>query len=819
MRTGAIFARGSCRALKWMALLGVLFALGAGEAAAQTLTVGTSGTVPEGANRVPVTVRLQVPAETDAGATRAETVTVVLTLTPRPDDVEDRGKEAEFTADAATSDASWADGETGQTVAAGDGTVSITFNNVGNALYDRTERAYLNIGTDSDAEDEEFVITSTSSSSPGTDTITPSGKDVKVKIDDAQTQTYTLAPTNFGTDNTIKESGSIELTLTADPARTVDVDFRVSLDSAEDDSDYGLNSANSTSEDITVRGNVDDAGQPVTGAGSMVITLFSEENDEDRVDDTVTLMTAYAEGDKRGDQAADDVEITVLDQHKLPEIAREDDIEVEDDEGKKSDVTMLYEGQTGTVTLMLDRTGDGVPDSEDIEIELSLGMASTATAQDYRLDPDEVTIAGSGKSGTFEIEALMDEDVAVDGEIVVLMAMVSGDEDNGPNPDGPVMLDAIVIHDTTAKKIEPRTMEEVYAARMAAYEEAGGANGMWNPGEELTLTAKDLFKWPETTMDSNVVLGSVVVDDEGILTASTSNDTLTVMAMSGGTTPISVTATVVGDSAGFIPTQTRSNVATVKFELMVMAHAITAMSDTDVQAAADAAIADAAAESPRNAWEPGGAMAMVALDKLFDVPMEIDASFLAESSDSDDVMAEIYGDSVALTPMSAGMAEITVTAVDTAEGEAATVMFTAMVMAIDPAGITYTLMGPEDMNVAEGMSAMLTVTASDPVPMETEVMIMRDRAASSAADDDYMAEPITIMAGATSGTTRVMAVEDSMAEDMEELVLFAMVGDVMVEGEVKLYLWDAAVPALPIIAQLLLAGILGIGGYRRYRQR
>ena len=35
MRTGAIFARGSCAALKWMALFGVVFALGAGQAAAQ----------------------------------------------------------------------------------------------------------------------------------------------------------------------------------------------------------------------------------------------------------------------------------------------------------------------------------------------------------------------------------------------------------------------------------------------------------------------------------------------------------------------------------------------------------------------------------------------------------------------------------------------------------------------------------------------------------------------------------------------------------------------------------------------------------------
>ena len=40
-----------------------------------------------------------------------------------------------------------------------------------------------------------------------------------------------------------------------------------------------------------------------------------------------------------------------------------------------------------------------------------------------------------------------------------------------------------------------------------------------------------------------------------------------------------------------------------------------------------------------------------------------------------------------------------------------------------------------------------------------------------------------------------------------------------VEGEVSLYIWDAAVPALPIIAQLLLAAFLAIGGYRRYLRR
>ena len=33
------------------------------------------------------------------------------------------------------------------------------------------------------------------------------------------------------------------------------------------------------------------------------------------------------------------------------------------------------------------------------------------------------------------------------------------------------------------------------------------------------------------------------------------------------------------------------------------------------------------------------------------------------------------------------------------------------------------------------------------------------------------------------------------------------------------YLWDAAVPTLPIIAQFLLAVLLGLGGYRRYLRR
>ena len=49
-------------------------------------------------------------------------------------------------------------------------------------------------------------------------------------------------------------------------------------------------------------------------------------------------------------------------------------------------------------------------------------------------------------------------------------------------------------------------------------------------------------------------------------------------------------------------------------------------------------------------------------------------------------------------------------------------------------------------------------------------------------------------------------------------MLYAMV-DGMETNSVSFNIWDAAVPALPVIAQLLLAAFLAIGGYRRYLRR
>ena len=285
----------------------------------------------------------------------------------------------------------------------------------------------------------------------------------------------------------------------------------------------------------------------------------------------------------------------MLDQHKLPSISRAEDIEVTVGT-TKSMVTMLMEDQEGPVTLLADRTGDGVPDSEDIEVELSLGEGGTANAQDYRLDSSKVELDGDDTSGTFVLDVLQDEEVG--DETLVLMATVSGEDGFGKET-MTVMLDVITLTDATMKKIEPKSYDDVKDALAEARAEGAGANGMWNPGETMTLEASDMFMWPETT--TSVVLGNVVVDDTSVLSATTSNDMLTLTAMGPGETPVSVTAMVVSESSSFEVSQTVSNVATIKFPVMVDAYAITAMSDADVQAAFDAAIAEAAAGNSRMA--------------------------------------------------------------------------------------------------------------------------------------------------------------------------------------------------------------------------
>ncbi len=228
-----------------------------------------------------------------------------------------------------------------------------------------------------------------------------------------------------------------------------------------------------------------------------------------------------------------------------------------------------------------------------------------------------------------------------------------------------------------------------------------------------------------------------------------------------------------------------------------------------------------------------GEMIEIMGSALFNAAPNVTLSYSVMSSDEQVASTMVSGGMVSVMAEAMGMADITITAhasmpsgvkiADQTDPREASIMFP---VEVGVEALTLTLTGPEDMNVVEGgRGAMLTVTANRAVTEAVTVNLMRDRAMSSAGDDDFTADPIVIRAGQMSGTTMVMAVEDGMMENAdnmaEELALYGMAEDMAAEvtGEVKLYLWDAAVPALPIIAQLLLAAFLAVGGYRRYLRR
>ena len=214
---------------------------------------------------------------------------------------------------------------------------------------------------------------------------------------------------------------------------------------------------------------------------------------------------------------------------------------------------------------------------------------------------------------------------------------------------------------------------------------------------------------------------------------------------------------------------------------------------------------------------------------LFDYDSNAVSVAYGTSVDGGAVTASASGGTVTIMGVMAGEAKVTITATATPNASSLVVNQTKANVAqltfpvmVTEEPLTFTAMGPEEMNLTEGgMGGMVKVMTNRAVSENTEVMLMRD-GSSSASDDDYMLDPplVTIMAGQKEGHTMVMATEDSMPEEMEMLTLFLVVdGMQMTDESVSFYLWDAAVPALPIIAQLLLAAFLALGGYRRYLRR
>ena len=204
-------------------------------------------------------------------------------------------------------------------------------------------------------------------------------------------------------------------------------------------------------------------------------------------------------------------------------------------------------------------------------------------------------------------------------------------------------------------------------------------------------------------------------------------------------------------------------------------------------------------------FNPGESF-MVMTDDLFGVADGYTASY-GVSVEGEGVSVSASSDHVTVTAESAGESKVTVTA--TAKMAASS--FKAEQTVSDVAHITFPVTVTDkalvvmlempdnvmDGNIVEGMSYDINVMANRAVSEDTEVMIMRDRAASDADDSDFTVSSAMIMAGEDSATAELMVTEDMEPDSGtndnmgEQLVLYGMAGD-METNSLTFTIWDQA---------------------------
>ena len=832
MRTGAIFARGSCRALKWLTMFGVVFALGASEAAAQ-ITVDVVEEVAESASAT-----IEVTADVSI-AVNAPAVDLVVTVS--------------FDASGTNEDADVVLNPSGVitlAIPAGEG--------------DPTEATVtgsvtLQTTQDPDAEDEDvvlaFALTGAATGADGASVAAPAN--ATITIEDDETQTYVLSNSEDPTENQ-----AITITVTAVPAH---VDDFITIELYSSDPTYSFPSSPNNSF-------------PVSSANDSVnsLTLTPPINDGNRVSDEVTVRALSGSLGAVAD-AAEALTITVADIHVLP---GDDAITAEATDADGEVVTSVAEGGDSVSLLVtVDRgTGDDAVSPEALAV--TLVPADSAQALDYRITPsNEVVIAagpGITSSAAITLEALRDEDVG--NEALVLNLVTTGDSDNGPGQS--IGTFSIDLTDMTVTKIEPKSDADVDAAVDSARGAAEGEDGL-NPGESFSVQVTDLFNG----MEGDTVAYSASSSDDGSVGVSTSGTSVMVDAVSAGTATVTVTATVTGVSSA-IP-QSVSNVAQVAFDVMVdlvpfrvtLPDSLEVMEGGEVELTATAnraATEGATVTLVLPAGLTGDASITIATgmisgstmltaaedDDLDDETLTVVASGdgvdgnksititvtdddmettyeLAASADmvmeggdavtitataSQAVMADtmielMHGagsasaDDYSLEPMmitimaggNSGSAMLTATDDSDVEGDesltlngmmenlvvgSVTLTITDNDMAPQPPDPTvYELAASADMVMEGGDAVTITATANPAVMEDTMIDLMHG--AGSASADDYSLEPmmITIMAGATSGSAMLTATDDSDVEGDESLTLNGMMGN-LVLGSVMLTITD-----------------------------
>ena len=455
--------------------------------------------------------------------------------------------------------------------------------------------------------------------------------------------------------------------------------------------------------------------------------------------------------------------------------------------------TDIVEGESATLTMTASRPVDA-----DTEVTFVRDAASSAGDDDYELDPMTVAIEAGQTSGQTLVSAIEDE-TAEEDEVLTLFAVV----------DGVQMPDVSVSFDLQDVPLPPPTFS------------LSAENTDIVEGESATLT---VTASRPVDADTEVTLvraaASSAGDDDYEL------DPMTVAIEAGQTSGQTLVSAIEDDRAE-------------GDEVLTLFAVVDGVQMPDVSVSFD--LQDVPLPPPTFSLsaedteivEGESATLTVTASRPVDADTEVTLMRDAASSAGDDDY-ELDPMTVAIEAgQTSGQTLVSAIEDETAEEDEVLTLFAVVDgVQMPDAAVSFNLrdvplppptfsLSAEDTDIVEGASATLTVTASRPVDADTEVTFGRD-AASSAGDDDYRLDPMTVAIGAgqTSGQTLVRAIEDETAEEAEVLTLFAVVDGVqMPDVSVSFNLWDATVPALPLVASLLLAAFLALDACRRRARR
>ena len=510
-----------------------------------------------------------------------------------------------------------------------------------------------------------------------------------------------------------------------------------------------------------------------------------------------------------------------------------DTLTIEDDETQEYNLTTddddAKEGD-GTIMVTVTANPAHVDGSADLAVQLdaarsiaSITTPTTATVprlnSDNRSENITITLGGNDKNRDEDtITVSVHSGSAGNSELVDSLSIDIEDKDALPAV-------AMMVVDEDGKELDPQpTSVKEGETAMVVVTVVDEDGDVIEAAEDLTVALM-----PTGTADSGdyILVGSSDIDMGAEMSGAIEIEVRSDEDV--GMESLMFDAVVSGDSENGPGTLTSAAVLSLYIEDETTKKITPKASEADY-AALMAAIAAGGGDDGVN---PGDTVTVMTSD-LFDVMDGYTASY-GVSVEGDSASASASGDAVTVNALMAGEAKVTVTGTAKAAMSSAmpsqTVSNVAEVsfdVTVVDRKLVVTLEAPAGVmngNIVEGKSYDIKVTANRAVTESegsVEVTIMRDRAASDAGDDDFTVSSATIMAGKDSATAELMVKEDNDPDaghaDGEVLVLYGMVGDEETNA-LTFTIWDEAVPALPLIGQLLLALFLMAGGARLYRRR